>query len=180
MINRLAKLAGIDPSAIGLTTSGTGDSRVIEITPPIHIAPITFTQHLDFGTAIAGLNVTGGSDLNITVTPTFNITVGLRLGSGLSANQRFYIATSNTPSISLGVTAKLADPHVQANLGFLTVKLANDPGVANNTGITISGTFNVTLVDPGSDQDGRGACHTGNHTCFFRSLTGAKLDAQAE
>ena len=30
------------------------------------------------------------------------------------------------------------------------------------------------------DQDGQGACHTGNHTCFFRSLTGAKLDAQAE
>ena len=30
------------------------------------------------------------------------------------------------------------------------------------------------------DQDGQGACHTGNHTCFFRSLTGARLDAQAE
>ena len=30
------------------------------------------------------------------------------------------------------------------------------------------------------DQDGQGACHTGNHSCFFRSLTGAKLDAQAE
>ena len=30
------------------------------------------------------------------------------------------------------------------------------------------------------DQDGQGACHTGNHSCFFQSLTGAKLDAQAE
>jgi len=30
------------------------------------------------------------------------------------------------------------------------------------------------------DQDGQGACHTGNHTCFYRSLTGATLDAQAE
>jgi phosphoribosyl-AMP cyclohydrolase/phosphoribosyl-ATP pyrophosphohydrolase/phosphoribosyl-AMP cyclohydrolase len=30
------------------------------------------------------------------------------------------------------------------------------------------------------DQDGQGACHTGNHSCFFRPLTGATLDAQAE
>jgi phosphoribosyl-AMP cyclohydrolase/phosphoribosyl-ATP pyrophosphohydrolase/phosphoribosyl-AMP cyclohydrolase len=30
------------------------------------------------------------------------------------------------------------------------------------------------------DQDGQGACHTGNHTCFFRPLAGARLDAQAE
>ena len=30
------------------------------------------------------------------------------------------------------------------------------------------------------EQDGQGACHTGNHTCFFRPLSGAKLDAQAE
>ena len=30
------------------------------------------------------------------------------------------------------------------------------------------------------DQDGQGACHTGNHSCFYRPLSGATLDAQAE
>jgi phosphoribosyl-AMP cyclohydrolase len=30
------------------------------------------------------------------------------------------------------------------------------------------------------DQEGKGACHTGNHSCFYRSVGGAKLDAQAE
>jgi len=70
----------------------------IEITPPIKIAPITFKQHLDFGTAIAGLRVSGGTDLDVTITPTFQINVGLRLGSGLSASQRFYVATSDTPT----------------------------------------------------------------------------------
>src|SRR5262249_21583319 len=30
------------------------------------------------------------------------------------------------------------------------------------------------------DQDGQGACPTGNRSCFYRPLTGATLDAQAE
>src|SRR3954447_17044983 len=30
------------------------------------------------------------------------------------------------------------------------------------------------------EQEGKGACHTGNKSCFFRSLAGAKLDAKAQ
>ena len=30
------------------------------------------------------------------------------------------------------------------------------------------------------EQEGKGACHTGEHSCFYRSIGGARLDAQAE
>ena len=30
------------------------------------------------------------------------------------------------------------------------------------------------------DQEGKGACHTGEHSCFYREIGGARLDAQAE
>ena len=30
------------------------------------------------------------------------------------------------------------------------------------------------------DQEGKGACHTGEHSCFYRAIGGARLDAQAE
>jgi phosphoribosyl-AMP cyclohydrolase/phosphoribosyl-ATP pyrophosphohydrolase/phosphoribosyl-AMP cyclohydrolase len=30
------------------------------------------------------------------------------------------------------------------------------------------------------EQEGRGACHTGNVSCFYRPLAGARVDAQAE
>ena len=30
------------------------------------------------------------------------------------------------------------------------------------------------------DQEGKGACHTGEHSCFYREIAGARLDAQAE
>ena len=151
LVRKLAQQLGVNVDTIGLTTSGSGDSRVIEITPTFNLDPITFSQSLDLGAGIPGLEFTATGNFNFTITPAFRLPIGLRLGSGIDAFDRFYIKADATPEITLHVAAQLDDPNMEATIGFLNVRLQEDPAVTPNKGVIISADVGVNITDPGTN-----------------------------
>ncbi len=156
LITELAELIGVDPETIPVGTSGTGSARVIELSLPLDPAPLVFNERLTFGTGIEGLTLDATGDVAVSVDPQFLLNMGLRVGAGIPAADRFYLVDGLLPAVTLDVTAHLDNPGVTGSMGFLRVKLNEDPAVTPNTGIDVSGTIDVSLTDPGSvSADGR-------------------------
>src|SRR5262249_6326380 len=101
LVQKLADFAGVDPQAIGLTLTGTGADRALQLTPQFNPDPLTFTRTLDFGDRVAGLKVDAAGTINVTVDAAFRIPLGIRLASGLDIDQRFFIAADATPEVTL-------------------------------------------------------------------------------
>src|SRR5262249_40786113 len=148
LVQRLADYAGVDPDAIGLTVPGAGTDRVLQITPQFKPDPLTFSRTLDFGDRVAGLKVDAAGTVDVTVAASFRIPLGIRLASGLDIDQRFFIVADATPEVTLHVTAALDNPNVQASIGFLDVRLQEDPAVTPNKGITFARDLTGTLRPP--------------------------------
>jgi hypothetical protein len=114
-------------------------------------------SRLNFADKVPGLSLEASANLNLTIDPKFQISAGLRLAPGLALQNRFYIAENADPEAQLTVTAGIDDPLVNGTLGFLNVKLEEDPAVPDNQGVSITGNVTVNLADPGtsSGADGR-------------------------
>ena len=156
LIVEVAEATGTDPEDVPVSTSGSGNQRVIEIGLPFDPDPMVFRQQVDLAENIEGLLVGASGDLDVTVDAQFLVNVGLRVGAGIAAQDRFYLVDDFLPEVLLNVTAQLDDPNVVGTLGFLQVRLDEDPAVAPNSGIDLNGTFTVNLTDPGTAMaDGR-------------------------
>lgn len=150
VVRRLAELTGVALEDFGLTSSGTGNNRTIQFSVGFNPDPITLHTSLDFGTALAGMKLSGSTSIDVSIDPQFHLAMGLRLAPGLSPFDRFFIVPDATPEVSLGVSLQLDDPVIAASFGFLDAKLTEDPAVSNNQGLVISGTLKVNIVDPGT------------------------------
>jgi hypothetical protein len=106
--------------------------------------------------------------------------VGLRVGAGIPAADRFYLAEGLLPAVTLDVTANLDNPSVVGSLGFLQVRLGENAAASPNTGIDVSGTIDVSLTDPGTiSADGRiarGEFQAGNLLDVFDASIDATFD----
>src|SRR5262249_51693780 len=108
------------------------------------------------------------------------IPLGIRLAPGLDIDRRFFIVADATPEVTLHVTAALDNPNVEASIGFLDVRLQEDPAVTPNKGITFAGDLTVNLKDPGtSAADARttlDGAHSSNPTAVFDAGIVARSD----
>ena len=158
MLRTLSQQLGVQPDVLQpkMTGSDSDSSRAVQFTLPFDPDPQTYENHLDFSTSVPSLSFDASADLAVTVDSEFQVTVGLKLGSGINASDRFFLVQDDAPEITLDVTADLANPDVQGTLGFLGIRLADDPAIANNDGVHIDGHLTVNLTDPGTvANDGR-------------------------
>jgi hypothetical protein len=151
IVGQLARTLGIDPSQIPISYDAAAGS--IEFTPTFDVDPLTFSQRLDFGEAIPGLSISGGGDVSFTVDPSFQLTVGMKLNTALSWEDRFYIRENDVPEVTLNISAQLdrSDglPLLTGSLGFLDVALAKSLSITPNDGIVLAATVTVNVTDPG-------------------------------
>ena len=148
VIDRLAELTGASLASFGLMSTGTGANRTIQFAVNFNPDPITLHTSLDFGTKLPGLTFSGSTAVDLTIAPQFHLDVGLRLAPNLPIADRFFIAADATPEFSLNASLQLANPTLAASFGFLDAKLMDDPSIAGNQGILISGSIGVNVVDP--------------------------------
>jgi Ca2+-binding RTX toxin-like protein len=148
-IDELQQITG---SAVTMTTSGTGASRVVQFAAHFDPSPINFSVPLDLGSLIPGLAITGTApSLLVSADASFDLKFGLRLDPALATDKRFFLVADATPDLSLKVTATLDNPSFSASLGFLNVTVAEDASVPNNNGIQFTANVAVNLLDPGTD-----------------------------
>lgn len=148
LIPLLERIAG---QSFVLGVSGSGDNLAITIRGALD--PLSVQTHVPIAlsSVLPGLEIDGSADFLVTADAKFNLAVGLRIAPNVPADQRFFIIADDTPDVSLRVTAQLDNPNIQARLGFLNVSLSEDPGVANNNGITLDATLTVNAKDPSGD-----------------------------
>src|SRR5262249_3072875 len=65
------------------------------------LEPYEFTQSLDFGSLVPSLSLDASADFPLTVTPTFHLPLGFRLGPDVAAADRFFLESDDEPEISL-------------------------------------------------------------------------------
>jgi autotransporter-associated beta strand protein len=149
---KLADITGIPALDRVKLTSPTNSLNDLELEIPLTFRPhpLEFQLPLDLGGSIPGLSLEATGTFTLTVAPQFNITLGVRLTPlDLPVAQRFFLVPDATnPLVGLTVTANLDNPTVNGTIGFLNVRLQEDPSIPNNTGISISPTVAVNLVDP--------------------------------
>src|SRR5439155_10073158 len=92
LINQIQVVCGSPPVPCTDVGSILDPNLAIQIPLTFDLNPIKFTHHLDFGDKIGGLTLDATGDFDITVHPTFQITLGLRLAPDVPLEQRFYIA----------------------------------------------------------------------------------------
>ena len=159
LIQQIGVFIGVDPASIGVQLTGSGSDLAVTIDLPLNPDPIVFEieNAFDLGSSVPGLVVEGSGTASVTVDPSFQVGVGVRLGDGVAATERFFIVENDAAEATLTVTAQLDNPDLTAMLGFLGVQIEEDPAVANNRGIIIDATVTVDFADPGSgaDADGR-------------------------
>ena len=159
LIQQIGEFIGVDPATIGVQLTGSGGDLAVTIDLPLNPDPLVFEieNAFDLGSSVPGLVVEGSGTASVTVDPSFQVGIGVRLGDGVSAADRFFIVENDAPEATLAVSAQLDNPDLTAMLGFLGVQIEEDPAVANNRGIIIDATVTVNIDDPGSgaDADGR-------------------------
>jgi hypothetical protein len=152
LVRELARLLGVDPVAIDLRVTGRGEDRAIEFTLAFDPAPLTFSEALDFGATVSGLELTSGGEVNVVIDPQFAVRLGVRLGAGLAVPDRIYLVETDAPEVTMDVALQLDDPTLVGKLGFLGVQLREQAAVANNQGIRVTGRFTLNLADPDPDD----------------------------
>ncbi len=158
LILAIAGVTGTDPASFGVTTSGTGDSLGVQFAIDFQPQPLTFQAGLNLGAVVPGLNIGNVNNLQFTIAPQFQLVAGLLLSPTLpSGRNRFYLAQESTPSLTIHVQAvPIAPISGTGTIGYLNVDLRQDNAIANNPGVTLSGTLTATLTDPGTEaSDGR-------------------------
>lgn len=164
LIDTLAALTGVEEIA-----NVSIDPTTFDVTIPLHFSlpPIEYARRLDFGDTIAGFEFDGSGDVQIQVTPTIDLVVGISLAPGLAPLDRLFIvedaddpATGDfdeTRDLVLDVTVALDEPQLSGRIGFLGVDLVETtpPIGEENDGIQLNLTMAVDLVEP--DAPGLGA-----------------------
>ncbi|MEX2187724.1 MAG: hypothetical protein WD875_13050, partial [Pirellulales bacterium] len=175
LAQRLGKLSGFD-----VQVTGSGNDLALAITLPLDLDPITFEESLDLEGSIPGLSLSGAGKFQVQIDPTFNITLGIRVGPGLSPGERIFIVDNAAPEVTLNVTAQLDDPVIRGSLGLLDLTLREQNlgvGVTND-GLKITGTFTVNLNEPVAG-DGRitlADLQAGSLTSFVDTTLDARFD----
>jgi Ca2+-binding RTX toxin-like protein len=157
LARRLAALSQIPSSAIELSSSGTGENRVVELTAKIDPGLMTFRQSLDLSAVVPGLTLSSPQDNFVFEMDTsFRLQTGMRLGSEIPFGERFYLKSDSTPEFTLNVQARIDNPASPGAVGFLDVRLLEDPTLIVNDGVTLQGIVSLNLVDSGVEAaDGR-------------------------
>ena len=150
------------------------------MTLPIDPDPLTFNEEFDFSAGVEALSFNTSGDVELSIDPAFELTVGLRLSGGVDLADRFFIVDNDDPEVSIDVTAQLDDPVVAGSVGFLDVIL-QEQDLTENEGIKLTGSLTFDLDDPGSGQnnDGRielGEISLGNLTSIVDPNIEAALD----
>jgi hypothetical protein len=146
----LAAALGLDENEVKLSDAGDA----IEIEFGFDVDPVHFSQKLDFGGSIAGLNLTAGGNIDVELSPHFEFTAGIRFGAGVPLAERIYLKENDDPEVTLGLKVTLDNPTASGSIGFLNVALAED---GSNDGISFLGTLKINMTDPatGAAHDGR-------------------------
>ncbi|MFO0909074.1 MAG: autotransporter-associated beta strand repeat-containing protein [Isosphaeraceae bacterium] len=153
LVERLSDLTGVELfEKVVVTGSLATNDLAFEIPLTYDPGAVTYQQSLDFGAQIAGLTLDAGATFQVSIDPSFDVTIGVRLGAGLAPAERIYLKnTTGAHLANLVVTAK-ASPDVNGSIGFLNVHLGNDPSVGTpadpNEGIEINLTTSLDLKDP--------------------------------
>ncbi len=162
----LPKLRGLTGSAFTLAAAGQGAGKVLTLSGRFDPAPLSYAVPLDLSGVLPGFTTTGSTNVAVTVDPRFDLRLGLRLDPALAYQDRVFVQADGAPQVTLGVTASLDNPTVQAKLGFLNVTLSEDPAVANNTGLQAAATFGLTVRDPGTSAGTAGLVTVRELTTF--------------
>lgn len=143
--------------------------------------PIRYELPISFKDKLPNLNLDASANLELSVAPHFNLTIGVRLasaqanGSLIPIGERVFIVASKDdvapptsspqptgkPIVELDLTARLIDPELNGQFGFLNVRLtelrvpcapADDPTTLidedGNHGISFSLHTTLDLQDP--------------------------------
>ena len=156
LLGELGGLLGVDVERFNPQLVGQGDNLSLHVTLPVDPDPITFNEAFDFSAGVEALSFNTSGDVELSIDPSFELTVGLRLSGGVDLADRFFLVDNDDPEISIDVTAQLDDPRVFGSVGFLDVILEEE-SLAQNDGIVLSGSLTFDLDDPGSglQDDGR-------------------------
>ena len=111
-----------------MQTTGSGATQAVQFTLPFNPDPLTYNQHLDFSTGVAGLNFDASAEFGIS--DCREIPAHRRAAARFrDANQdRFFIVQDAAPEVTLDVTADLTNPSVNGTVGFLGIHLGSRPG----------------------------------------------------
>lgn len=155
LIRQLADFIGVDPSAIGLELTGSGDDLAIEFTLPLAPAELEFviSDAFALGAAVPGFELEASGTGSVSFDSSFSFGIGFRIGKGLAAADRFFLVEAEDPALSMTVTAQIDDPDLLGRIGLLGVRVYEDPAVPGNRGVFVAGELDVILSDPGSDAD---------------------------
>ena len=180
LLDRLAGFLGIDVDRFNPRLVGQGSDLSLHITLPVDPDPITFEEEFDFSAGVEALSFNTSGDVELSIDPSFELTVGLRLSGGVDLADRFFIVDNDEPEVQIDVTAQLDDPRVFGSVGFLDVIL-QEQSLAENEGIKLTGSLTFDLEDPGSgaNDDGRielGEITLGNLTNIVDPDIEAALD----
>jgi hypothetical protein len=158
---------------------GNLNDAYIKIPIDFELEPFEFTHRIDLGERIQSLNLQGQADFQVTVTPEFHIPLGIRLNSGLTLPQRFFLPEDDVPEVLISAEASFI-PSATGSIGFLDIALGLDDSVANNKGIVLTTDLAINLTDPGTGADDDGAIKlaeiAGNLANVFQVSANGSLD----
>lgn len=156
LARRLELLGNLPDGSVSFAFTGTAADRVVEITAQMNPQPLEFRSPLNLSAAVTGLSLPSTQDLLFTIDPSFQVTAGMRLAPDLDFGERFYLKDNAASELTLQVSAALDNPGGDGTIGFLNVRLQEDPSLATNNGIDLDGTVGINLIDPRTvANDGR-------------------------
>ncbi len=160
LIQRLEQVTGFDIlSGIKVVPSdalGDLQNAYLQIPFDFELDPLKFSNKLDLTGRIRNLELESDATFDITVKPKFHLPLGIRLGSNVSAADRFFLPEDETPEVQLDLEANLV-PHVSGSIGFLNIALRPDPAIVDNKGLQLTTGLTVNLTDPGTGANDDGA-----------------------
>lgn len=155
LVAQLSAVTGIDLfNAVDLV-NGPGGLE-IRITLPFDPKPLVFDTEFGVGDSIPGLTFDASGQFTVTVDPSFQVTLGIRLGADLGLLDRVYILEDDAPEVNLAIDVSLDDLSLTGSVGFLDVRLTETGNPSTNPGIVIHADLSLNLVDPVPDSDGGG------------------------
>ncbi|MCA9170110.1 MAG: hypothetical protein KDB23_20680, partial [Planctomycetales bacterium] len=168
LVHRLSVRTGIDLfNQVELVGSLAEGNLAISLPLMLTPDPIEFEQRLDLGDRIQGLNFDASANFQIEVAPSISAKLGISVMPNVALRDRVFLFDNPTddqgvvhPEVTLDITARLNDPEISGNIGFLNVSLSEDPNAPlapgdTNEGLELQVTASLDLTDPAGAADHR-------------------------
>jgi hypothetical protein len=155
IIEQVAAAEGEDlSSGVDTLTPVTVDtaSQTLTITPTFRPAILQYNEPLSLASSLGWLSFDPTGTFPVFVTSQIRVPLVLKLAVSPPTNDSVFVAVDGNPAVEYHVDEVLSSPAARSLTGAV---LQKDPGVKNNSGITVSADYKLTLVEPGTNNDNR-------------------------